>query len=142
MSPNSRRNIAQKSFHGQFREHPYTLPSDAKINFAPNSSSSKFIKAFYEPFENHLKRKRERNYENRKEKNESNRSKKFKLDAWNISKPDLPQSEVRATSRENGNQGQPKNIDENSMLQNVPKIEKKSKAAYKRIVKRYSKNVE
>ena len=127
MSPNPRRNIAQKSFHGQFREHPYTLPSDAKINFAPNSSSSKFIKAIYEPIESQLKRKRESNFENRKEKNEGSPSKKYKSDTWNISQPDLPQPEVRASSRENGNQGQHKNIEENSRLQNVPKIEKNQK---------------
>ena len=90
MSPNSRKNIAQKRFHGQFREHPYKLPSDAKINFAPNSSSSK-LKEIYEPIERQLKRKRENDYENRKEKNESNPTKKFKSDTWNISQPDLPQ---------------------------------------------------
>ena len=133
MSPNSRKNIAQKTFHGQFREHPYNLTSDAKINFAPNSSSSEY-KEIYEPIEIQLKRKRANDYENRKEKYESPPSKKYKLDDWNISKPDVPQSEVRATPRENGNQGQPKNMDENNMRQNVPKIEKNQKPHTKELL--------
>ena len=135
MSPNPRRNIAQKSFHGQFRQHPYTLPRDVKIDFAPKSSTNKLIKEIYKPLESQLKRKRENSYENSKEKNDRSPSKIFKGEVWNISKPDFPQFEARETSRENGNQEQPKNIDDNSISQNVPKIATFKKPHTKELVK-------
>ena len=127
MAFNSRKNFAQKG-------HPYDLPSDAKQKFPPISSSSKY-KPVYEEVENRLKRKRQNHVGNIKEKQESSPSKQFKCENWDISKPDVLQSEVRAIPLENGNQGHLKNMDGNKMRKNLPKIEKFEKPHTKELIK-------